>query len=215
MAEEGIRLSRRVAALAPCSRSEAEQYIEAGFVTVDGVVVDQPQARVRDGQQVAVAGDASLQALAPATVLLNKQTGLAMPTALEAMNLRRAHLRNLALLMPLPTAAAGLCVFSQDRRIVRKLTEDAAFVEQELLAEVTGEIAPGGLERLNRHFKASWQSEKRLRLAGKGMDPGEVPALCAGVGLQLTHLRRIRLGRLPLAGLAPGQWRLLEAHERF
>src|SRR5690606_377061 len=37
-----IRLARRVAELAQCSRSEAEQYIEGGWVKVDGQVVELP-----------------------------------------------------------------------------------------------------------------------------------------------------------------------------
>ena len=34
---EGERLSKRIMQLRDCSRREAEQYIEAGFVRVDGV----------------------------------------------------------------------------------------------------------------------------------------------------------------------------------
>ena len=36
---EGERLSKRIMQLRDCSRREAEQYIEAGFVRVDSVVV--------------------------------------------------------------------------------------------------------------------------------------------------------------------------------
>ncbi len=39
---EPVRLAKRVAALVPCSRSEAEQYIEGGWVRVDGQVVEEP-----------------------------------------------------------------------------------------------------------------------------------------------------------------------------
>jgi hypothetical protein len=42
---EGERLSKRIMQLRDCSRREAEQYIEAGFVRVDGVVVQEPQFR--------------------------------------------------------------------------------------------------------------------------------------------------------------------------
>ena len=36
---EPLRLAKRVAELLACSRSEAEQYIAGGWVSVDGVVV--------------------------------------------------------------------------------------------------------------------------------------------------------------------------------
>jgi 23S rRNA pseudouridine2604 synthase len=34
-------------------------------------------------------------------------------------------------------------------------------------------------------------------------------------GLQVTSERRIRLGRIALAGLAPGEWRFLRSEEWF
>ena len=43
---EGERLSKRVMQLRDCSRRDAEQYIEAGFVRVEGVVVQEPQHRL-------------------------------------------------------------------------------------------------------------------------------------------------------------------------
>jgi 23S rRNA pseudouridine2604 synthase len=39
--------------------------------------------------------------------------------------------------------------------------------------------------------------------------------MCAQVGLELTALKRLRIGRVPLAGLPPGQWRYLGPNERF
>ncbi len=40
-----IRLAKRVAEQLHCSRSTAEQFIEGGFVSVDGQVVEKPPAR--------------------------------------------------------------------------------------------------------------------------------------------------------------------------
>jgi 16S rRNA U516 pseudouridylate synthase RsuA-like enzyme len=37
----------------------------------------------------------------------------------------------------------------------------------------------------------------------------------AASGLQLTALRRLRLGRIALAGLPVGEWRYLLGYERF
>ena len=70
--DDPVRLSKRVAALVPCSRSDAERYIDGGWVRVDGVVVDEPQARVTPGQSVTLDPGASLLALAPLTVLLHQ-----------------------------------------------------------------------------------------------------------------------------------------------
>ena len=71
---EGERLSKRIMQLRDCSRREAEQYIEAGFVRVDGVVVEEPQFRVST-QTVAVDAHASLLNLMSVTLILNKPVG--------------------------------------------------------------------------------------------------------------------------------------------
>lgn len=232
------RLAKVVAALVPCSRREAEQYIAEGWVRVDGQRVDEPQVRVAAGQRVEVDPQARLQPVVSATFLLHKPAGVAAEAArallAQAAHWRedssgirpsKAHHAGLRELLPLPGNASGLCVFSQDFRVVRKLTEDAAFVEQELVAEVKGTIAPDGLARLCHGLvrdgralppaRVSWQSEARLRFAMKGVAPEAVAWMCAQVGLELTALRRIRIGRIPMAGLPAGQWRYLPAGERF
>jgi 23S rRNA pseudouridine2604 synthase len=236
--DDAQRLAKVVAAQVGCSRREAEQYITEGWVRVDGQVVHTPQERVKPGQRVEIDPQARLQPAVSATFLLHKPAGVGAEAALtlpteaahwngDSSGIRRskAHQVGLKALLPLPTQASGLCVYSQDLRVVRKLTEDAAFVEQELVAEVKGTIAPDGLARLGQGLlrdgrplptaRVSWQSETRLRFAVKGIAPEWIEWMCAQVGLELVALRRIRIGRIAMAGLPPGQWRYLPAGERF
>ena len=63
--------------------------------------------------------------------------------------------------------------------------------------------------------KVSWQNETRLRFAVKGVRPGQLASVCAQVGLEALALKRIRIGRIPLAKMAVGEWRYLPASERF
>ena len=64
-------------------------------------------------------------------------------------------------------------------------------------------------------FKVSWQSEQKLRFAIKGVRPGMLQHLCQEVGLVATAIKRIRIGRIPLSKMPPGQWRYLPVAERF
>ena len=73
-AEEGERLSKRVMQIKGCSRKEAEQYIQGGFVTVNGTVVEEPAHRV-DRQTVALDPQASLLLMGSVTLILNKPPG--------------------------------------------------------------------------------------------------------------------------------------------
>ncbi len=234
---EPVRLSKRVAALVPCSRREAEQYIEGGWVRVDGKIVEQPQFRVA-GERVELDPGATAVALEPVTLLLHKPADVTCEYAQallvpehrwpgDGSGIRpvQRHFLQLTSLLPLPAQASGLAVYSQVRGVVRKLTEEASSVEQELTAEVSGNAAADALARLCHGLefqgralpliKVSWQSERRLRFALKGIAPDRVPWMCEQVGLSVFALKRIRLGRLPMAGLPLGQWRYLRAGERF
>ena len=170
---DGHRLAKCVAALKRCSRREAEQYIEGGWVRVNGQIVEEPQFRVTD-QIVEIDKNASLLELAAVTLLLHKPPGfdaLAAPNtgrsniksaqqllsatthfANDASGVRqlKRHLIKLDPGLPLETAASGLVVFTQDWRVSRKLAEDANLIEQELMVEVAGEVTPDVFERLNQ-----------------------------------------------------------------
>jgi len=245
---EPIRLAKRLADMLACSRREAEQYIAGGFVRVDGVLIEEPQFRVQD-QKIDVSPDASLLAAMPVTILLHKPAdveaglgalrgaasaaGLLLPANLwkddrSELSPLKKHFADQVLVSPLAPRASGLVVFTQDWRVARKLSEDANVMENEVLVEVSGEIKPGGLERLNRvdhgytfngiflgAAKVSWQSEKRLRFALKGERPGQIAFLCESVGLQVEGMKRIRIGRVAMSSLPVGQWRYLLPHEKF
>ena len=247
---ETVRLAKRLAEMLPCSRREAEQYIEGGWVRVDGVMVEEPQFRVL-GQKIELDPDASLLALTQVTLLLHKpagyaaglegQGGAALPAAAQLLTaenrakddhsgigLLKKHFSAQTLLTPLATPASGLLVFSQDWRISRKLSEDAAVLEHEVIVDVAGELIAGGLPRLNRvdhgftfngvllpSAKVSWQNETRLRFALKGERPGQIAYMCECVGLKVLAMKRIRVGRVPMSSLPLGQWRYLQTHERF
>jgi 23S rRNA pseudouridine2604 synthase len=132
--------------------------------------------------------------------------------------LLRKHLAQLVSCAPLEAPASGLVVLSQDGRVVRKFAEDGAIMEHEIVAEVRGSLSPEALQQLGRSLpglKVSWQSEQRLRFAIKGPVPGQVAALCERAGLAVVGIKRIRIGRVPMSGLAPGQWRYLQPGARF
>lgn len=232
---EPVRLAKKVAAMVPCSRSEAERYIEGGWVSVDGVVVEEPQHRVTH-QRVEVSPDASLLDAGAITLLLHKPAGfeaLLLPdhqsrADRSGMRPLKKHLAGSELVTPLALPASGLVVFTQDWRVARKLRQDQRALEHEVVVDVSGEIKPGGLARLNRAdhgltfngvllspAKVSFQSEARLRFALKDERPGQIAFMCETVGLQVTAMKRLRIGRMPLGDLPVGQWRYLTAHERF
>ncbi len=177
MNQDSVRLAKRLAEQVPCSRREAEQYIEGGWVRVDGRVVEEPQHRVLN-ETIELDPKANLMALTDVTLVLNKppgvdagmsqeqgqgqsqrpcaRTALALITVAShmkndpmAQHLLKRHLLRLSCPVPLETGASGLLVFTQDWRVARKLTEDASMMEHEVIVEVMSEINDDTLRRLN------------------------------------------------------------------
>jgi 23S rRNA pseudouridine2604 synthase len=234
---EPVRLAKRVAELAACSRREAELYIAGGWVKVDGQVVELPQFMVA-AQRVEIDPKAKAVPVEPVTILLHQPAGLSDEAATSLLRAEtqaaddHSHIRvlqqhfvRMTPCLPLEPQASGLVVFTQDFRVSRKLLDGAATVEQEYVAEVAGELSEEGLQLLNHGLvfngkplppaKVSRQNETRLRFALKGVQPGQIAFMCDSVGLQLQSLRRLRIGRLSMAKLPLGQWRYLAAYEKF
>ena len=160
----GDRLAKRLAAQANCSRSQAEQYIEGGWVRVDGHVIESVGARVLVHQKIELDTNASLEALEEVTILMHKPVGfdsgeggnpalLLLDPAKQSIDPNLAggasastrflqrHFTNLTPTTPLPNEASGLIVFTQDFRIARKLNDDADRVEQECLVQIDAKRA--------------------------------------------------------------------------
>ena len=238
---EPVRLTKRIAELRTCSRREAEQLIAGGWVRVNGVVVEEPQARVAD-ERIEIDPNADISLAEPVTLLLHKPPGYhaiqgdqpAAPLLVAAnrwtedesgISPLKKHFTQLTACVPLELDASGLVVFTQDWHVSRKLTEDAAMIEHEVIVEVTGDMIPHALKRMNQGIpyngrtptaiKVSWQNETRLRVALKGAQVGEIAHLCEAVGLEVVSMKRIRLGGVSLGKVPPGQWRYLRMDERF
>jgi 23S rRNA pseudouridine2604 synthase len=234
---EPIRLAKRVAELAACSRREAELFIAGGWVKVDGQVVELPQFMVA-GQEVTLDPAAKAIPVEPVTMLLHQPLGLDDEAAAALLcaesravddhshvRVLQQHFVRMTPCLSLEPNASGMAVFTQDFRVSRKLVDGAATVEQEYVAEVSGELSDEGLKLLNHGLtfngkplspaKVSRQSETRLRFALKGVQRGQIAFMCESVGLQLLSLRRLRIGRLSMGKLPVEQWRYLAPYEKF
>jgi 23S rRNA pseudouridine2604 synthase len=180
--------------------------------------------------------------LTPVTLVLHKPAGLTIDKARalltvanhcphddSGVRLLKRHFSDLDCSVPMENGASGLLVFTQDWRTERKLTEDMDAMEHELIVDVQGEVGPEALQKITRalnderkplpHAKVSINSSSsersKLRFAIKGAHPGLAAHLCELAGLNILAMRRIRLGRVALIDLPPGQWRYLTVHERF
>ena len=244
-ADGSIRLSKRMTELGLCSRREADEYIEKGWVRVDGRVVSELGSRVQPTQLVELDRRGQTAQDRRVTILLNKPVGYVsgqaedgyQPASVLITEENRwaedssdtrylnSHHRGLAPAGRLDIDSVGLLVFTQDGRVARQLIGDESAVEKEYHVRVDGRLDADGLALLNhglsldgealRPAKVSWLNEDQLRFVLREGKKRQIRRMCELVGLKVVGLKRVRIGRVMLGNLPPGQWRYLGAHEAF
>jgi len=138
---------------------------------------------------------------------------------------KRGHLKGLAPAGRLDIDSTGLLIFTQDGRIARQLIGEDSRIEKEYLVRVEGDLSEEGLRKLNHGLeldgvrlkpaKVSWQNEDQLRFVLREGRKRQIRRMCELVGLKVTGLKRVRIGRVALGKLPPGQWRYLRQGEQF
>lgn len=185
---EPVRLSKRMSELGLCSRREADEWIERGWVRVDGVVVSQLGSKVLPHQRIAVERQASAQQARRVTILLNKPVGYVSGQAEDGykpavtlisaesrwkddkapLQFHPSQLRSLVPAGRLDIDSVGLLVLTQDGRVAKHLIGEDSSVEKEYLVRVQytkqGRLPDADLKLLNHG----------LSLDGKKLLPAKV-----------------------------------------
>lgn len=228
-----------------CSRREADRYISAGLVLVDGQVIDTLGTRVDPGSDITLSPEAQQDSRQKVTILLNKPVGFVSGTPEDGyrpavslitggsryrkdrspLRFKRAHLKGLAPAGRLDIDSQGLLVLTQDGRIARQLIGPGSNVGKEYLVRVRGPVDEARLRRLRFGLELDGRPLKRAgvtRLNDQQLQfiltegrKRQIRRMCAEVGLEVTGLKRVRIGDVHLAGLPEGQWRYLLPEERF
>ena len=164
-----LRLSKLMSELGLCSRREADEWIENGWVRVDGEKIDTLGTKVRPDQRVEI--DPAAQAIQArlVTVLLHKPVGFVSGQAEDGyqpavtlftpenrwegdnsdIRFSVSHLRQLAPAGRLDIDSTGLLVLTQDGRVAKRLIGGHSEVEKEYLVRVNyGEMTTD----IDQHF---------------------------------------------------------------
>ena len=242
--QEPQRLSKRMAELGLCSRREADSYIEQGWVKVNGQTAVLGQ-KVTTADRIDLDKQAHEKQAARVTILLNKPVGYVSAQAEKGykaaaelitsenqwegdnsrISFNEKHKFGLAPAGRLDIDSVGLLVLTQDGRIAKQLIGENSGIEKEYLVRVRGKLSDEGLRLLNhglsldgeklRPAQVEWQNEDQLRFILKQGKKRQILRMCELVGLRVTGLKRIRMGKVKLGRLPPGKWRYLNTDERF
>ncbi|RQU79398.1 pseudouridine synthase [Burkholderia cenocepacia] len=188
-----MRLSKRMSELGMCSRREADEWIEKGWVLVDGERIDTLGTKVRADQKIEIDERASAAQAAQVTILLHKPVGYVSGQAEDgyepaAVLITRAnrwsgdhspvrfspqHLHALAPAGRLDIDSTGLLVLTQNGVIAKQLIGEQSDIDKEYLVRVRfGER----LIDIDQHFPAESLAKLRhgLELDGVPLKPALV-----------------------------------------
>ncbi|MDN4572499.1 pseudouridine synthase [Pandoraea cepalis] len=168
----------------------------------------------------------------PAVVLVTREHHWAEDDA--GVRFSPSHLRSLAPAGRLDIDSTGLLVLTQDGRIAKQLIGEDSDIEKEYLVRVSYNEH---VENVQAHFPADrlallrhglelddqplkpaqveWQNPEQLRFVLKEGKKRQIRRMCELVGLHVTGLKRVRMGRITLGNLPVGEWRYLRAGEGF
>lgn len=226
------RLQKILSARGVLSRRAAEQYIQAGRVTVNGIPAELGQQADPDRDVIAVDGVELPRQTELVYLLLNKPRGYVSTLSDEQGRRTVAQLvadcgQRVYPVGRLDLNSEGLLLMTNDGALTQRLTHPSHQVEKEYLVRVTGD-AEAALPRLRRgmtvegvtyqgaEVRALPSGEQGSALLSVTIRQGknrQVRKMCAACGLTVHRLRRVREGPLRLGDLNSGCWRYLTTEE--
>ncbi len=225
MTEQGERLQKLLASLGLASRREAETWIRAGRVTLNGAVATLG-ARVGARDEVRLDGRPIRRHAAAsraAAFLANRSPGESLQQPGESghesliARMPARSGRRFVAVSPMPRIDGGLEIFSPDGEVAARLQRAARQVEAEFRVRVHGELPPGRLanvltgqldsgERLAvlRCEAAGGEGSNRwYAIVTRGASGKAVRQLFERQGATVSRVLRIRFGALTLDRTLP------------
>ena len=228
---EGIRLNKYIANSGICSRRDADIYISAGNVTVNGNVVTEMGHRVKLTDEVKFDGR-RINPEKPEYVLLNKPKGFFVTGSLEKNNrtvmdlVANASKSKLSPVGKLDTQATGLLLFTNDGKLAKELSNPKKGVRQIYHVELDRDLAYDDLQKIKEGVtledgkvevvEVSYVTNKPKKEVGleiKSTKNHVVQRLFKSLGYEVSKLDRVVYGGLTKKDLTRGHWRVLSKQE--
>ena len=220
-----MRLNKFISETGACSRREADRWIEAGRVTLNG----QPAtlgSQVADGDEVRVDGDSIGAKKKQVYLALNKPVGIICTTDVLIEDNIIDHVGYPERIFPvgrLDRDSEGLILLTNNGDIVNEILRSENNHEKEYLVTVDRPITDLSLRMMADGVKIMGEVTKPgqvVRLDAQSfriiLTQGlnrQIRRMCAALGYKAQRLRRVRIMNIQLGNLQPGQWRHLTAAE--
>ena len=220
------RINKYLSEAGFCSRRAADKLIDAGRVTINGVVPE-IGTKVTDGDVVEVDGK---PILAPQEdfiyIALNKPVGIVCTTdqqrekdnIIDFIN----HEKRIFPIGRLDKPSEGLILLTNDGDIVNKILRARNNHEKEYIVEVNFPLTPRFIKEMSegvpildtvtRPCKVEFVNKNTFRITlTQGLNR-QIRRMCEYFGYEVTRLQRVRIMNIEL-DTALGEWRYLTKNE--
>ncbi len=226
-----MRLNKYISETGVCSRREADAWIAAGKVTINGKRAELG-TRVEDGDEVRANGRVvGARSQKHVYIALNKPVGITCTTERHIDGNIVDFVRHPQRIFPigrLDKESEGLILLTSNGDIVNEILRSENHHEKEYIVTVDKPITDAFIEAMARGVKLPELdvTTKRCRVTRDAARPDrsfrivltqglnrQIRRMCAVFGFEVRRLQRVRIINVQLAGLKPGRWRDLTADE--
>jgi 23S rRNA pseudouridine2604 synthase len=220
-----VRLNKYISETGACSRREADKWIEAGRVSLNG----QPATlgtQVADGDEVRIDGNLIGIKKQQVYIALNKPVGIICTTEAHIEDNIIDHVGYPERIFPvgrLDRDSEGLILLTNNGDIVNEILRSENNHEKEYVVTVDRPITDlslrmlaagvkimGELTKPSKVIRVNAQSFRIILTQGLNR---QIRRMCSALGYKAQRLQRVRIMNIHLGNLRPGQWRHLTPAE--
>jgi 23S rRNA pseudouridine2604 synthase len=216
-----LRLNKYISETGACSRREADKWIEAGRVTLNGRIAALG-TRVEGGEEVRIDGELIGAKKKQIYIALNKPVGITCTTETDIEDNIIDFVGHPERIFPigrLDRDSEGLILLTNNGDIVNEILRSENNHEKEYIVTVDRPITDLSLKmmasgvkimgELTKPCKVSRIDQKSFRMIlTQGLNR-QIRRMCSALGYKAQRLQRVRIMNIRLGTLGAGQWRHL------
>lgn len=220
-----MRLNKFISETGICSRRQADAWIEAGRVTLNGAVATLG-TQVGEGDEVCVDGERIGKPTQHVYIAFNKPVGITCTTETHVPGNIVDFIGHRERIFPigrLDKESEGLILLTNDGDIVNQVLRSENEHEKEYVVTVDRSVTDLFLRGMASGVRILGTVTKPCKVYRAGgymfriiLTQGlnrQIRRMCSFFGYQVVRLQRIRIMDLTLEGLKTGQWRELTTAE--
>lgn len=225
MSDSSISLNKFISATGICSRREADRWIEAERVKINGQVAKRGN-RVEEGDQVTVDDKPLMDKPELVYIALHKPPGITCTTELHDPKNIIDFVKHPQRIFPigrLDKPSTGLILLTNDGDIVNKILREENEHDKEYIVRVDRPITKdfvakmqAGVAILDTMTKPCLVEQLGKSLFKITLTQGlnrQIRRMCEALDYKVVTLKRVRIMNIRLGKLPVGEWRDLTARE--